>query len=120
LLSYLLACVRHKIGKSLNKRIVSLIKYYKNGLQKDWYKGYSTNYQDLDIDVYKTELRKLIKDILRLLDCNVQKLEDKIFLTDIEDDNNGYDMIISGTMYATIERRTNNRWVGRLLEVNFE
>jgi hypothetical protein len=33
-----------------------LIKYYKTGQQEDGYKGYSINYQDLDIDVYKIEL----------------------------------------------------------------
>ena len=50
---------QHKIGKSLNKESGSLIKYYKTGHQEDGYKGYSTNYQDLDIDVYKVELWKL-------------------------------------------------------------
>jgi len=97
---------QYKIGKSLNRAPGSLIKYYKTGQQEDGYKGYSTNYQDLDIDVYKIELWKLIKDVLRLLDCDVQKLEDKIFLTNIEDDNNGYDTIISGTRYM---RKLNNR-----------
>jgi len=36
----------------------------------------------------------------------VQKLEDNIFLKGIEDDNNGYDMIISGTRYMG---KLNNR-----------
>ncbi|HET7284751.1 MAG TPA: DNA polymerase domain-containing protein [Nitrososphaeraceae archaeon] len=49
---------QHKIGKSLNKESGSIIKYYKTGLQEDGYKGYSTNYQDLNIDVYKLELWK--------------------------------------------------------------
>jgi hypothetical protein len=49
---------QHKIGKSLNKEPGSLIKYYKTGQQQDGYKGYSINYQDLDIDVYKVELWK--------------------------------------------------------------
>jgi DNA polymerase elongation subunit (family B) len=52
---------QHKIGKSLNKESGSLIRYYKTGYQEDGYKGYSINYQDLDIDVYKIELWKLIK-----------------------------------------------------------
>ena len=70
---------QHKIGKSLNKEAGSLIKYYKTGQEEDGYKGYSINYQDLDIDIYKIELWKLIKDVLRLLDCDIQKLEDQIF-----------------------------------------
>jgi hypothetical protein len=40
---------QHKIGKSLNKEPGSLIKYYKTGQQEDGYKGYSTNYQDLEL-----------------------------------------------------------------------
>ena len=78
---------QHKIGKSLNKEPGSLIKYYKTGQQEDGYKGYSTNYQDLDIDVYKIELWKLIKDVLTLLDYDIQKLEDQIFPTIIEDND---------------------------------
>src|SRR5690348_1054181 len=72
---------QHKIGKSLNKEHGSLIKYYKTGQQEDGYRGYSINYQDLDIDVYKIELWKLIKDVLRLLNCHTQKLEEQIFPT---------------------------------------
>ena len=79
---------QHKIGKSLQKEPGSLIRYYKTGKQEDSYKGHSTNYQDLDIDVYKIELWKLIKDVLRLLDCDIQKLEDQVFPTIIEDDDN--------------------------------
>ncbi len=52
---------QHKIGKSLNKEAGGLIKYYKTGQQKDGYKGYSINYQDLDIDVYKIELLEASK-----------------------------------------------------------
>ena len=52
---------QHKIGKSLNKDSGSLIKYYKTGQQEDGYKGYSTNYQDLNIDIYKVELWKICK-----------------------------------------------------------
>ena len=80
---------QHKIGKLLNKEPGSLIKYYKAGHQEDGYKGYSTNYQDLDIDIYKVELWKLIKEVLRLLDYDIKKLEDQIFPTIIEDDNYG-------------------------------
>jgi hypothetical protein len=40
---------QHKIGKSLNKESGSLIRYYKTGDQEDGHKGYSINYQDLDI-----------------------------------------------------------------------
>jgi hypothetical protein len=34
----------------MNKEAGSLIKYYKTGLEEDGYKGYSTNYQDLNVD----------------------------------------------------------------------
>jgi hypothetical protein len=78
---------QHKIGKSLNKESGSLIRYYKSGQQEDGYKGYSINYQDLDIDVYKAELWKLIKEVLRLLNCDIQKLEEQIFLTEVKDDD---------------------------------
>jgi DNA polymerase elongation subunit (family B) len=70
---------QHKIGVSLNKEIGSLIQYYMTGQQEDGYKGYSTNYQDLDIDVYKLELWNIVKEILRLLDYNIQRLEAQIF-----------------------------------------
>jgi DNA polymerase elongation subunit (family B) len=98
---------QHKIGKSLNKEPGSLIKYYKTGQQQDGYKGYSINYQDLDIDVYKVELWKLIKDILRLLDCDIQKLEDQIFPTTIEDDNDD-DVTLSGTIYTSRVNKRND------------
>jgi hypothetical protein len=94
---------QHKIGKSLNKESGSLIKYYKTGKQEDGYKGYSTNYQDLDIDVYKVELWKLIKDVLRLLDCDVQTLEEKIFLTIIEDG-----MTLSSNIYTGGVKKKSN------------
>jgi DNA polymerase, archaea type len=94
---------QHKIGKSLNKESGSLIKYYKTGKQEDGYKGYSINYQDLDIDVYKVELWKLIKDVLRLLDCDVQKLEEKIFLTIIEDG-----MTLSSNIYTGGVKKKSN------------
>ena len=89
---------QHKIGKSLNKDSGGLMKYYKAGQQEDGYKGYSTNYQDLNIDIYKVELWKIVKEILRLLDCDIQKLEDQIFLKFIEDDENNDDV----TVFCTI------------------
>lgn len=52
---------QHKLDKLLNEESGSLIRYYKTGQQEDGYNGYSTTYQDLDIDVYKIELWKLIK-----------------------------------------------------------
>ena len=78
---------QHKIGKSLNKESGSLIEYYKTGRQDDGYKGYSTNYQDLNVDIYKAELWNLIKEVLRLLNCDVQKLEAQIFPTGIGEEN---------------------------------
>lgn len=77
---------QHKIGKSLNIESGGLIKFYKTGHQEDGYKGYSTNYQDLNIDIYKAELWRLLRDILMLLDCDIQKLEDQIFPPEIGDD----------------------------------
>jgi DNA polymerase elongation subunit (family B) len=97
---------QHKIGKSLNKEPGSLIKYYKTGQQEDGYKGYSTNYQDLDIDVYKIELWKLIKDVLTLLDYDIQKLEDQIFPTITEDDN--YDATLSNTICTATKKNDSN------------
>jgi len=70
---------QYKIGNILNKEAGSLISYYISGQQEDGYKGYSTNYQDLNIDVYKQELWKIVKEILRLLGYNIQKLEEQIF-----------------------------------------
>jgi DNA polymerase elongation subunit (family B) len=70
---------QYKIGTPLNKEAGSLIKYYKTGQQEDGYKGYSTNYRDLNIDVYKEELWKIVKDILRLQACDTKNLEERIF-----------------------------------------
>jgi DNA polymerase, archaea type len=70
---------QHKIGTSLKKEAGNLIKYYKTGQEEDGYKGYSTNYQDLNVDVYKEELWKIVKEILMLQGYNIQKLEDQIF-----------------------------------------
>jgi DNA polymerase I len=101
--NYLSYTPQHRIGKSLNKEFGSLIKYYKTGKQEDGYRGYSTNYQDLDIDVYKIELWKLIKDVLGLLNCDTQKLEDQIFPTIIDDDT-----MVSGAIYSSRANRRNN------------
>jgi DNA polymerase, archaea type len=99
---------QHKIGKSLNKESGSLIKYYKTGHQEDGYKGYSTNYQDLDIDIYKIELWKLLREILRLLDCDIQKLEDRIFPTIVtEKDDNEY-VTASDTVYTSRANKKND------------
>jgi DNA polymerase elongation subunit (family B) len=95
---------QRKIGKLLNKEPGSLIKYYKTGQQETGYKGYSINYQDLDIDVYKIELWKLIKEVIRLLGYDIQKLEDQIFPTIIEED----DAILSGTIYTSMANKKND------------
>jgi hypothetical protein len=99
---------QHKIGKSLNKESGSLIKYYKTGQQEDRYKGYSTNYQDLNIDVYKVELWKLLKDVLRLLDCDVQKLEDQIFPAIIAEEDDNDDMTPFDTIYTSKLNKKND------------
>jgi DNA polymerase elongation subunit (family B) len=77
---------QHKIGTSMNKEAGSLIRYYKTGQEEDGYKGYSTNYQDLNVDVYKEELWKIVKDILTLEGYDIQKLEDQIFVGEVGDD----------------------------------
>jgi hypothetical protein len=77
---------QHKIGTSMNKGAGSLIKYYKTGQEEDGYKGYSTNYQDLNVDVYKQELWRIVKDILTLQGYDIQKLEDQIFVGEAGDD----------------------------------
>jgi hypothetical protein len=99
---------QHKIGKSLNKEPGSLIKYYKAGYQEDGYKGYSTNYQDLDIDIYKVELWKLIKEVLRLLDYDIQKLEDQIFPSIIAGEVDDYDITAFDTVYTNNTNKKNN------------
>ena len=96
---------QHKIGKSLNKESGSLIKYYKTGQQEDGYKGYSTNYQDLNIDIYKIELWKLIKDVLRLLDCDMQKLQEEIFRMATEDENTIDDATLYGIVYTSMANK---------------
>ena len=77
---------QHKIGTSMSKDAGSLIKYYKTGQEEDRYKGYSTNYQDLNVDVYKEELWRLVNEILRLQGYDIQKLEDQIFVGEVRDD----------------------------------
>ncbi|MGB7954022.1 MAG: hypothetical protein WCF23_08570, partial [Candidatus Nitrosopolaris sp.] len=77
---------QHKIGTSLNKETGSLINYYKTGQQENGYKGYSIRYQDLNIDVYKEELWKIVKEILTLQGYDIRKLEEQIFAKEIEDD----------------------------------
>jgi hypothetical protein len=98
---------QHKIGKSLNKEPGSLIKYYKTGQQEDGYKGYSTNYQDLDIDVYRIELWKLLKEVLRLLDCDIQKLEDQIFPVIVTEEDND-DVTSFGTTCTSRAKKKND------------
>ena len=90
--------LQQRIGKSLNKEPDNLVQYYKTGQQEHGYKGYSTNYQDLDIDIYKVELWKLIKEVLRLLDYDIKKLEEQIFPTIIEEDDI-YDATLSNTIH---------------------
>lgn len=96
--------LQHRIGKSPNKEYGSLIKYYKTGQQEDGYKGYSIDCQDLNIDVYKLELWKLVKEVLRLLGCNRQKLEQQIFPTFIEDD----DVTVLDTIYTSTASKKND------------
>jgi hypothetical protein len=74
---------QRKICKSQNKEPVTLVKYYKTGPQEDDYKRYSTNYQNLNIDICKLELWKFVRDILRILVCDVQKFANQIFSTTI-------------------------------------
>ena len=55
---------QHKIGKSQNMESGSLIKFYKTGQQEDGYNGYSSEYRDLNIDVYKTH--RCIRHVRRM------------------------------------------------------
>src|ERR1700746_47658 len=70
----------------MSKEAGSLIKYYKTGQEEDGYKGYSINYQDLNVDVYKQEFWRIVKDILTLQGYDIQKLEDQIFGGEIGDE----------------------------------
>jgi hypothetical protein len=87
----------------MNKEAGGLIKYYKTGLEEDGYKGYSTNYQDLNIDVYKEELWKIVKEILMLQGYDIQKLEEQIF-GEVEDDT-----IYSNSLRFTERQHTRHR-----------
>jgi hypothetical protein len=87
----------------MNKEAGSLIKYYKTGLEEDGYKGYSTNYQDLNVDVYKEELWRLVKEILELQGYDIQKLEDQIFGEEVGDD------IVYDTNLRLTERQQTKR-----------
>jgi DNA polymerase, archaea type len=102
---------QHKIGTSMNKEAGSLIKYYKTGQEEDGYKGYSTNYQDLNVDVYKEELWKLVKDILTLQGYDIQKLEDQIF-GELQDDT-VYDTSLRLTERQQTQRRRSQSNVQR-------
>ena len=94
---------QHKIGKSMNKEDGSLIKYYKTGQEEDGYKGYSTNYQDLNVDVYKEELWRIVKDILTLQGYDIQKLEDQIF------GEVGDDIVYNTSIRLTERQQTNHK-----------
>ncbi|MGA9150091.1 MAG: DNA polymerase domain-containing protein [Candidatus Nitrosopolaris sp.] len=102
---------QHKIGISMNKEAGSLIKYYKTGQEEDGYKGYSTNYQDLNVDVYKEELWKLVKEILTLQGYDIQKLEDQIF-GEVQDDTI-YDTSLRSTERQQTQRRRSQSNVQR-------
>jgi len=95
---------QHKIGTSTNKEAGSLIKYYKTGLEEDGYRGYSTNYQDLNVDVYKQELWRIVKDILTLQGYDIQKLEDQIFGGEIGDE-----IVYDSNLRLTETQHTNHK-----------
>jgi hypothetical protein len=103
---------QHKIGTSMKKEAGSLIKYYKTGQEEDGYKGYSTNYQDLNVDVYKEELWKLVKEILILQGYDIQKLEDQIFGGEVGDDI-VYDTNLRLTESQQMKRRRSQSKVQR-------
>jgi hypothetical protein len=56
-------------------------------MQEDGYKDYSSNYQDLNLDVYKLELWNVVKEILRLVGYDTQNMEKQIFPDDKELEN---------------------------------
>jgi len=88
----------------MNKEAGSLIKYYKTGLEEDGYKGYSINCQDLNVDIYKEELWKLVKDVLILQGYDIQKLENQIFAEEIE-----YDVLSNTSLRITERQRKRQR-----------
>jgi DNA polymerase elongation subunit (family B) len=100
---------QHKVGMLLNKEPGSLIQYYKTGQQEDGYKGYSTNYQDLNVDVYKEELWKIVEEILMLQGYDIPKLEEQIF-AEVEDDN------IMSKINLSIKEREQGKQQHRRLE----
>ena len=61
-------------------------------------------YQDLNVDVYKEELWKLVKEILTLQGYDIQKLEDQIFGGEVEDDI-VYDTSLKLTQRQQTQRR---------------
>jgi hypothetical protein len=93
-----------KIGTLMNKEAGGLIPYYKTGLEEDGYKGYSTNYQDLNIDVYKEELWRIVKDTLTLQGYDIQKLEEQIFADEVEDN-----MISNASLRITESQQKKHR-----------
>jgi len=95
---------QHKIGTSMNEEAGSLIKYYKTGQEEDGYRGYSTNYQDLNVDVYKEELWRIVKEILTLQGYDIQKLEGQIFGGEVDDDI-VYDTSLRLTQRQQTQRR---------------
>jgi DNA polymerase, archaea type len=106
---------QHKIGTSLKKEAGEIIRYYKTGQQEDGYKDYSSNYQDLNIEVYKLELWNVVKEILRLLDYDIQGIEKEIFPDD-EELKNDYvlprnDKIVVRKKYSKNVRSNQNQQV---------
>ena len=93
----------------MNKEAGNLIKYYKTGLEEDGYKGYSTNYQDLNVDAYKEELWRIVT----LHGYDIQTLEDQIIAEEVE-----YD-VLSNTSLRITERqqkkyRSHNRMFNKM------
>ena len=88
----------------MSKGAGSLIKYYKTGQEEDGYRGYSTNYQDLNVDVYREELWRIVKEILTLQGYDIQKLEGQIFGGEVDDDI-VYDTSLRLTQRQQTQRR---------------
>ena len=101
---------QHKIGKSQNMESGSLIKFYKIGQQEDGYNGYPSEYRDLNIDVYKSELWKLVREVSQRLNCDIQELEDEIFRNIAEDDISGQNTTGHGNAYSSnVWKRNHNK-----------
>jgi hypothetical protein len=60
----------------MNKEAGSLIQYYETGQEEDGYKGYSTNYQDLNVDVYKES--RVIKSENILWDIGIEEAKTSV------------------------------------------